>query len=110
MIDLMAIQKIIVKRPEPPLLLDGHYEEKCYHSENIFANVQPLSGRELDQLPEGDRTKDHRTIFTRSKLQVQDIVVLENVDYEILMVETWDMFCAKHYKARAVKVNECGQS
>lgn len=57
----------------------------------ITATVQPLKGREREDLPEGYRASNMRKMYTESDLRVisvetgeySDIIALEDGDYEV---------------------------
>ena len=66
------------------------------------ANVQPLKGNEILQLPEGDRERENLKCFTPFKLLLNDEVIRpDGRKYEVQESETWSVFGRlEHYKAR----------
>ena len=69
-------------------------------------NIQPLTGKELQQLPEGDRQREAKKIYTAFALQNGDVVRAGGVDYEVQAVEDWTAFALPHFKARLVRIEE----
>lgn len=73
----------------------------------ITCNVQPLNGRELLLVPEGDRYKEQYNIFTESQLEVDDEVIRYdqlkkcNANFTIQAVEPWGTY----YKARIMRID-----
>lgn len=75
----------------------------------IQASVQPLGGRELMRLPEGDRERERRLVFTVDALDVTggggskaDVIVIDGEDWEVTNVEAWPTF--GFFKATVTRV------
>ena len=67
----------------------------------IQGNIQPVSGKTLERLPEGRRTRHMKTLYTRSELQTSTtIIVYKGSRYEIESEDDWDDTSAAlpHYK------------
>lgn len=61
----------------------------CYQ---IQCNVQPLDGRDLLIVPEGDRFKEMYWVYTNevdNPVFVNDRVVRNNLNFQVQKVETW---------------------
>lgn len=64
---------------------------------DIIASVQPLSGEELENLREGERSQDFREVYTSTELRptkpedgtLGDHVVLDGVEYEVQKCQDW---------------------
>lgn len=70
-------------------------------------NIQPMGGRELQQLPEGDREREPAKIYTAFALENKDIVTrASGKQYEVQAVEDWTKFKQPHYKARLLLAAE----
>lgn len=69
----------------------------------VRANVQPLSGRELLLVPEGDRHKEQYWAFVQlpDVLKVQDRIIFRNVSFQVQASEFWDSYT----KARMVRID-----
>jgi len=106
-IDLMATKLVTVERRTGDIYVNGHLKPGATTVvANVKANVQPLTGAEILQLPEGDRIRQHKWAFARYEFKVNDIITYKGIKFEVQMVEDWSDFCIAHYRARMVKVNE----
>ena len=80
----------------------GHRVSGPDTSTTIRANVQPLGGSDLLQLPESDRLREPLRFYTKTELKEGDQVerVLNARKYEIQRLGNWTVFRGlKHYKA-----------
>ena len=65
--------------------------------------IQPLTGRELLQLEEGDRKKRHMWLWTFTEIILEDVIEFEAESFEVRSVEKWDdLEFAPYFKARMV--------
>jgi len=61
----------------------------------ITASVQPLSGRQLDRLPELLRSREVQVLFTKDELRIAsattegDLVTIDGDVWEVQQVENW---------------------
>lgn len=61
----------------------------------IKALVVPLSGRELQRLPEGLRSRELKAVYTTTDLRrgaddaLPDVVTVDGEDYEVQLVDDW---------------------
>ena len=80
----------------------GHRVSASDITTTIKANIQPLGGSELLQLPESDRLREPLRFYTKTELKEGDQVerVLNGRKYEIQRLGNWTVFRGlKHYKA-----------
>ena len=59
---------------------------------SITASVQPVAGKDLQRLPEGTRTEEARTLYTRTQLlddPEPDTVALEGATWQVESAEPW---------------------
>lgn len=100
----------------------GHYDRgrwvagTSYTDMYIVASIQPLTGKERELLPEGERTKEVIRIYTkyglRQAMEQQNVkgdrVTYKGRAYEVRRVDTWDFDFdgMAHIKALAVMVEE----
>ena len=68
-----------------------------------------MTGRDLDDVPEGMRADDMLKIFTNTLLRTQasgepDRVTVGSDSFEVVNVETWNAFGTTHYRCLARKV------
>ena len=91
-IDTDTAELITVIRVTGSAYIDGIYTRGTETTLKMLASVQPLTGRELQALPEGERAKEllkfisKRVIFSgddRTELSA-DIVVHDNKRYKII--------------------------
>lgn len=72
-------------------------------------NVQPLTGKDLQQVPEGERELEQLIIYTKFQLQNADVVVrdLNGKRCKVLRVEQWNSKTGKvaHFRARAAVID-----
>lgn len=79
----------------------GVYTPGTSSNFTIKGNLQPLSGNEILQLPEGDRQRQSLWLYSRTELKVNDIVTADGKSYEVQPVEDWTrQRRLPHYKAR----------
>lgn len=79
----------------------------------IFASVQPSSGRDMAVLPEGQQSSEALTLFTTTELYTvgsthgADIVEFEGSTWEVQHVERWASL-GNYWRAIAVRVESEG--
>jgi len=67
-------------------------------------NIQPLSGKEVLQLPEGDRTSENLWMYTATEIAVNDEITRLGKVYEARESQNWStQGMLQHYKVRLVK-------
>lgn len=67
----------------------------------ICGNVQPLSGKDLLIVPEGNRDKEQYWIFTQARLELADKITRNGVNFEVQTSEGWGSF----YQARIMRID-----
>lgn len=67
----------------------------------VLANVQPLNGKEILQLSEGDRTRQTLKIYSDDALPANTIITrnIDGLNYEVLKRDHWIFQNIPHYKA-----------
>lgn len=90
-----------VERPTEVFFVDGKPHTNDAHVFHVRASIQPMSGRELNILPEGDRIKEQISIWTDSSLLLNDIVTYKCARYQVQNVEKWPGYT----KARAARID-----
>ncbi len=74
---------------------------------SVLACVQPLTGRDLQRLPEGRRTREGKAVYTATALRVEpvaDRISIDGETYEVESVRVW-YDSGAYYRAVALKVN-----
>lgn len=96
---------------------NGRWTPGAATSTTIEASVQPASGKVLATLPEGERSRDPRTIFTFDPLRVAsqfdgtdaDRLTIDGASYEVRELTDWRTAAPiAHYEALALRVQESG--
>lgn len=110
---LLGTGTYMVTRPEAPTLVAGRVVPATASAPfATTGSMQPLSGRDLQRLPEGDRATEQLWYFTTTRLQtaevdtgqVADVVDVDGEAYEVQTVENWQA-SGNFFKARLSKVN-----
>lgn len=71
----------------------------------ITASVQPMSGRDVQLLPEGYHGKETQKLYTTTALVAVDAsnepdeVSIGGENWKVIMVKHWEAFGSDHYKA-----------
>lgn len=94
-------EKLNVRRYGSVDWVKGRPENQKCEEFCIVANVQPLTGKEVLKLEEGERTKDHLNLWTKGDIRKKDVVKRCNELYEVQNVEMWQ----SHRKARMVLID-----
>lgn len=90
---------------------DGRRNAPAESNFTILAMVQPLTGRELDRVPEGLQDKEVRAVWTTADLIVStagdthepDVITIDGAPYQIQTVENWsDLGAYRRYIAAKV--------
>lgn len=84
----------------------GRYTAGAQTTFSIVACVQPVSGRDLRSLPEGERADDVReldtvtALFARTPAQEPDLVTIGGEPWMVVNVQLWESFGETHYHCR----------
>lgn len=68
----------------------------------IEASIQPSSGRDLQSLPDGERTTESRTVYTKTILKTRtqttepDEITIDGETWVVKTVPTWRSFGQSH--------------
>lgn len=108
MIKLQAPSRIITRDECLKIVRDGrviYVDGKPVKAElppfEIKANIQPINGRDLLIVPEGDRFKEAYYLFTTDQILVNDRVVRQGVNYQVQNIEVWGNFI----RARIMRID-----
>lgn len=93
----------------------GDFVAGTTSTSSIKASVQPLTGKDADSLPEGERHKDWLKLYTRTELRpvsqhagsAGDRVEVDGITYEVRTVKRYRAVCP-HYRADVVRTQEGG--
>lgn len=84
-----------VRRAPPATFVSGRRAIGSSYEIQVVASVQPLTGRELMRLPEGERTRERMVVFTADALHTQsddhagDEIIIDGDVWEVERVENW---------------------
>lgn len=82
---------VITKTPGVYDFDTGEEADATEVSSTVQGNIQPVSGKTLERLPEGRRTRHMKTLYTRDELQTSTtIIVYKGSRYEIESEDDWD--------------------
>ena len=93
--------------------VDGVFEPEATTTVVIFGSIQPLSGKELVRLAEGDRTRQRLKVYSADRsltsrdivLTEADVLIIDGEDFQVEVVEKWP----DYYKLQVVKLNITGE-
>jgi len=85
-IDRRAIPVQITRRAAGAYNADGEFIEGASSTDTIRAAIQPASGRQLMDLPEGIRTEARWLLWSRSDLSLDDRITAQGLTYRIMFV------------------------
>lgn len=79
-----------VARPAVPTVVDGYAVPGA--SERLFMDmvVQPMSPKELRNLPPGQNTLDWRNIWSLCEVKLRDVVKLRDGNFVVQSVVFWE--------------------
>ncbi len=112
MTSLLEIEGIIITR-----LADvggGDYDDSGHFVEGtkdtsaeVPVNIQPVTGQDLEQLPESDREKVQLKIYSKTEIRNSDRITrsLDGLGYKVIHVKNWTVFNIKHYFGMLVLEN-----
>ena len=85
-------ETVTVRRYSQGVYRKGDYVEGTCRRWKIKANIQPVSGFTLMQVPEGERHRRHYDLFSQCLLEVKDTVDRDGLEYEIKRAEKWGAY------------------
>jgi hypothetical protein len=111
----LATGTYTVQRREAGSYTLGRYTPGALSTFSIVASVQPVSGRELKDLPEGQHGDELRLVLTTTELRTRfpgqpdaseygvpgndpDHIILDGEPWRIVHVERWQSFGEVHYE------------
>lgn len=107
---------ITLRRFSQGSYVDGLWVEGTYFDETITASIQPLSGEDMKELPEGRRLSVGYKMFTSTKINTvleagkninADHVLFDNKEFEVYQVKVWknkNFAIVDHYSYFVLKI------
>ncbi len=68
----------------------GLSQKREFISFSEEGSIQPLTGTEKLQLPEGDRSRNIKKVFTEFQLLTDDVIIHKDQSFETISVECFD--------------------
>ena len=98
----------LVIRKQPGSYVNGHWVNGTAELFEIQASVQPMSGKDMEMLPEGRRGSQAVKIYTSTQLRTVDDANPAEVQafgsaFELVTVEPWQSNVISHYKCIGVR-------
>lgn len=93
---MKCTETVCVERMSKATYVKGRPSLEECEKFDILANIQPVTGRELLMVPEGERSRNHLDVFTETRLKPKDVVVRFGERFEVHFVEEW----GPYFKAR----------
>ncbi len=85
--------------------LTGLPAEPVIETKDARGNIQPISGKEILQVDEGDRKRGVRNLFTKTEIKEDSTILFKDIEYEVRTVEDWDQGKLSHFKCRIVRID-----
>lgn len=104
-IDRFATGTYPVTRTSAGAYVEGRYTPGSTTTFNVVASIQPLSGRDLQTLPEGQHASETRAVYTKTELQTRtpssepDRLTINGESWEVWQSFRWEAFGGAYYKA-----------
>ena len=78
----------------------GEYAGSTETSTGYRGNIQPISGKTLERLPEGTRTRAQYSLWVHKPLNEKDQVLYKSKRFEVYESQDWnqDSSSIRHYK------------
>lgn len=99
-------ETLTVYREGSVVYKDGKPDKWLVEPFTIACNVQPLSGRDLLMVPEGDRFKEQYWVWMQTPLpekavKINDRVLREDVNFQVQSAENW----GSYVRARIMRID-----
>ncbi len=100
---------IAVERRQNITVIDGFQVPGAPSNFNIEAHIQQAQSKDLQNLPEGQRTQDWRVLWTATLLIPADRVTDGGIEYVVQHIEDWNVSGSPSggfYKALMTEVDD----
>lgn len=104
-IDSFATGTYVLTRTTQGTYAAGRYTGGSTSTISIVASIQPLSGRDLQAMPEAQHGTETRVVYTKTPLQTEspagppDRVTIDGELWEVTQAFRWEAFGGAYYKA-----------
>lgn len=76
--------KVTLSTSSPGVYVDGIYQGNNTSDSSIMAAIQPATGNQLMDVPEGLRTEARWLCWSRSIMKVDDIITHDGIKYRVV--------------------------
>lgn len=91
-----------IRRPAGQTTTKGRVTQNPPTIHQAPGSLQPLTGRELQRLPEGMRDREVRAFFTAFQIKSKDVLEADGFDWEVDSVSDWSVL-GNFYRALMTK-------
>lgn len=95
--------------------MNGYWQAGTPVTDAITCSIQPMTGRDLQVLPEGQRADEVQVFYSTSELRTRepqqwdaDTLLFAGVTWRVIRVKTWAALGATYYRALVAKVTPSG--
>lgn len=111
LIPSFATGKYEVRRTLLGQWVDGYYQGTTFQTFEIVGSLQPLTEREIQQLPEGERNSQHWKLYTDGRLRPSeefglkssDRVIVYGEPYKVMGTQRWQNVDLPYFKTILVR-------
>jgi hypothetical protein len=107
--ETITFVKIIV--PTEDFDLDtGEYAETTEEEGTFLGNIQPITGKMLERLPEGRRSRAKNSLWAHDPVEVGTIIKYKGSRYEVEEVDDWNQSSSTipHFKYVLLREDDHG--
>ena len=85
----------------------GEYGATTELEQTYVGNIQPISGKVLERLPEGTRTRAQYSLWVHEPLNEKDQVLYKGKRFEVYESQDWDQSSStiRHLKYVMLRIN-----
>jgi hypothetical protein len=98
----MDLEEVCIKRKAIGKYVNGRYVAGKESAFEIEANVQPLTGNEILQVPEGERQAENLWMYSETHIKADDVVERGGNEYMVKAAQQW---IGRYTKSRLVKID-----
>lgn len=109
---------VTLRRPAPGSYVNGRWVEGATTDSTITASIQPLTGEDMEELPEARRESEGYNMYTSTQVrtvqeagsnQNADRIVFNGKEYEVHQVRPWqnntNFTIVNHYRYFILRID-----
>lgn len=97
------LQSATLSRPGATTITNGYASAGAPTVATIRLCRQPITGKDLERLPEGDRTQDLISCWTDTEVRLADTLTIGAESYRVIHAELWANLGETYYKMIGVR-------